>query len=81
MLVILSRRTFCTRPRAPVDGMGIVKTDKPLNFRTPARTGINPVGPHSIRRVEIRSIRDVAMGSIARLSHQATSSPKLWLSR
>lgn len=37
--------------------------------------------PHSMRRVEIQSIRDVATGSIARRSHQATSSPKLWLSR
>jgi hypothetical protein len=37
--------------------------------------------PHSIRRVETQSIRDVATGSIARLSHQATSSPELWLSR
>jgi hypothetical protein len=36
---------------------------------------------HSIRRVETQSIRAVAMGSIARLSHQATSSPELWLSR
>jgi hypothetical protein len=36
---------------------------------------------HSIRRVETQSIRDMAMGSIARLPHQATSSPKLWLSR
>jgi hypothetical protein len=41
----------------------------------------SPIAPqkrtlHSIRRVEIQSIRDVAMGSIARLSHQAISSPK-----
>src|SRR6266446_9587767 len=35
---------------------------------------------HWMRRVEIHSIRDVATGSIARLSHQATSSPKRWLS-
>ena len=28
-----------------------------------------------MRRVETQSIRDVATGSIARLSHQATSSP------
>ena len=31
--------------------------------------------PHSILRVETQSIREVAMGSIARLSHHATSSP------
>ena len=37
--------------------------------------------PHSIRRVATQSIRDVAMGSIASLSHQAASSPELWLSR
>jgi len=37
--------------------------------------------PHSILRVEIQSIRAVATGSMARLSHQATSSPKLWMSR
>src|SRR6266404_6197096 len=35
---------------------------------------------HSIRRVDIQSIRAVATGSTARLSHQATSSPKRWLS-
>jgi hypothetical protein len=33
--------------------------------------------PHSIRRVETQSIRDVATGSMARLSHQAISSPEL----
>jgi hypothetical protein len=38
-------------------------------------------GIHSIRRVETQSTRDVATGSIARRSHQATPSPKLWLSR
>jgi hypothetical protein len=37
--------------------------------------------PHSMRRVEIQSNRAVATGSMARLSHQATSSPKLWMSR
>jgi hypothetical protein len=36
--------------------------------------------PHSIRRVETQSTRDVARGSIARRSHQDTSSPKLWTS-
>jgi hypothetical protein len=36
---------------------------------------------HSIRRVETQSIRDVARGSIARRSHQATSSPWRWTSR
>jgi hypothetical protein len=36
---------------------------------------------HSILMVEIQSIRAVATGSIARLSHPATSSPKLWMSR
>jgi hypothetical protein len=30
--------------------------------------------PHSTRRVEIQSIRDVAIGTIARLPHEATSS-------
>jgi hypothetical protein len=38
-------------------------------------------GIHSMRRVETQSIRDVATGSMARLSHQVTSSPKRWLSR
>jgi hypothetical protein len=33
MLVILSRRAFFTRPGALADGMGIVKTDKPLTIR------------------------------------------------
>src|SRR5216684_2931323 len=47
----------------------------------PTRTGVNSCRTHSMRRVEIQSIRDVATGSIARLTHQATSSPKLWLSR
>jgi hypothetical protein len=39
------------------------------------------VNIHSMRRVETQSTRDVARGSIARLSHHATSSPKLWTSR
>ena len=52
--------------------------------RRPRRAGVtsgrshNSLGcPHSIRLVETQSIRDVARGSIARRSHQATSSPKL----
>jgi hypothetical protein len=53
-----------------------------LPRRAQMRERMAPVlQPHSRRRVEIQSIRDVAIGSIARLPHQATSSPKLWLSR
>jgi hypothetical protein len=44
-------------------------------------TALSRRGFHSMRRVETQSIRDVAIGSMARLSHQVTSSPKLWLSR
>src|SRR6266404_7459316 len=47
---------------------------------TALSTGADCYRFHSIRRVEIHNIRDVAMGSIARLSHQATSSPERWLS-
>jgi hypothetical protein len=44
-----------------------------------SRTASN--GLYSICRLEIQSIRAVATGSMARLSHQATSSPKRWMSR
>jgi hypothetical protein len=38
-----------------------------------------PHPAYSALLVEIQSIRAVATGSMARLSHQATSSPKLWM--
>ena len=64
------------RPRAYAP----MRPSSPARYR---RAGSRTVseGLYSIRRVEIQSIRAVATGSMARLSHQATSSPKRWLSR
>jgi len=41
-----------------------------------ARMGVDSFCPHSIRRVETQSFRDVPRGSMACLFHQACSSPK-----
>src|SRR6202022_162785 len=53
---------------------------QPLTGR-PARTGANYCRPHSIRRVETQSFRETSTGLIDELAHQASSSPKRWLSR
>ena len=66
----VSRGSVCYLPR-PVSSAD-------LEIMRPRRVG---GADHSIRRVDIQSIRAVAMGSMARLSHHATSSPKLWMSR
>jgi hypothetical protein len=50
-------------------------------LKAPIRRLQNDPRPHPIRRVDTQSMRDVSTGSIARLIHHASSSPKLWLSR
>jgi hypothetical protein len=58
-----------------------------FQFELPGEDAIGPLQRsvalcfHSIRRVEIQSTRAVAIGSIARFSHQAISFPTVWRSR